>query len=309
MSQEPEYFSRQVTDARRWFLSLPRPRELGVIAVSVGCERCLPDYEVRRNGFQFHAIEMVAEGRGALTINGENSPLRPGSVFTYGPGVKHRIRNDSDHPMLKYFLDFGGREASHLMKEHGLAGGVALQVTDLHEVVDLFELIIRNASSNTRHSPRLCSLLVEALVCKIAEKHIPRGGADTRALATFQRAKTHLQEHFLELRSITDVARAIHVNAAYLSRLFQRYHQHSPYQFLVRLKMSHAASLLLIPGKLVKEVAAEMNFADPFHFSRTFKSVYGVSPEQFTLRRHESAKRKKANDQAPNGKHQKSSKF
>ena len=57
----------------------------------------------------------------------------------------------------------------------------------------------------------------------------------------------------------------------------------------MRLKMSRAASLLLIPGKLVKEVADEMNFNDPFHFSRSFKSVYGISPEQFMQRR---AKRK-----------------
>ncbi|HAV64804.1 MAG TPA: AraC family transcriptional regulator [Verrucomicrobiales bacterium] len=285
MTQEPEYFSRQVTDARRWFLSLPRPRDLGVVAVSVGCERCLPDYEVRRNDFRFQAVEMVAEGRGSLTIHGRTSILRPGSVFTYGPGVKHRIRNDGRHPMLKYFLDFGGSDAAPLMKEQGLADGVAAQVTELHELVELFELLIRSAVSNTRQSPRICSLLVELLVCKIAEQQMPPGGGDSRALATFQRAKTHIQEHFLELRSISDLAREIHVNAAYLSRLFQRFHHQSPYQYLMRLKMSRAASLLLIPGKLVKEVAAEMHFADPFHFSRTFKSVYGLSPEHFTLRR------------------------
>lgn len=285
MGNEPEYFSRQVTDARRWFLSLPRPRDMGVIPISVGCERCLPDYAVRRTGFEFQAIEMVAEGRGSLSVNGVSSTLRPGSVFAYGPGVRHQIRNDGRHPMLKYFLDFGGREAGPLMEENGLAGGAAIQVTDLHEVVELFELLIRNASSSARHSLRICSLLVEMLVCKIAEKTIPKGGGDTRALATFQKAKGYLQEHFLDLRSITELAGAIHVNAAYLSRLFQRYHHISPYQYLMRLKMSHAASLLLMPGKLVKEVAGEMNFADPFHFSRTFKSVYGVSPEQFMERR------------------------
>jgi AraC-like DNA-binding protein len=58
----------------------------------------------------------------------------------------------------------------------------------------------------------------------------------------------------------------------------------TPYRFLMRLKMSHAASLLLNPDALVKEVAYELDFSDPFHFSRSFKSVYGVSPERFMNR-------------------------
>jgi len=31
----------------------------------------------------------------------------------------------------------------------------------------------------------------------------------------------------------------------------------------------------------VKDIAFELGFENPFHFSRTFKSVYGVSPENF----------------------------
>jgi AraC-like DNA-binding protein len=32
---------------------------------------------------------------------------------------------------------------------------------------------------------------------------------------------------------------------------------------------------------LVKKVAAELGYADAFHFSRTFKKVLGLSPEAF----------------------------
>jgi AraC-like DNA-binding protein len=285
MGKEPDYFSRQVTNARRWFLSLPRPKDLGIIPVSVGCERCLPDFEVQRDDFDFHCIEFVVEGKGSYELKKESFNLRPGSVFTYGPGVAHRICTDGEKPMLKYFLDFGGSDSGRLMKEYQLEGGRCIQITDLHEVIELFELMIRNASSDAKHSLRICSLLVEMLMCKIVEKSIPSGGVDSRALTTFQRARTHILENFLELKSISEVAKATHVNAAYLTRLFQRFNHTTPYQFLMRLKMSRAASLLLIPGKLVKEVADEMNFNDPFHFSRSFKSVYGISPEQFTQRR------------------------
>jgi AraC-like DNA-binding protein len=46
-------------------------------------------------------------------------------------------------------------------------------------------------------------------------------------------------------------------------------------------KMNLAAERLRDPGSLVKQVAAELEFSDPFHFSRAFKSVFGLSPEAF----------------------------
>jgi len=35
------------------------------------------------------------------------------------------------------------------------------------------------------------------------------------------------------------------------------------------------------PGALVKQVAEEAGFTDPFHFSRVFTSVFGLSPTAF----------------------------
>jgi len=45
--------------------------------------------------------------------------------------------------------------------------------------------------------------------------------------------------------------------------------------------MNHAAERLQQSGALVKQVAEEAGFADPFHFSRVFTSVFGLSPLAF----------------------------
>jgi AraC-like DNA-binding protein len=57
----------------------------------------------------------------------------------------------------------------------------------------------------------------------------------------------------------------------------------------MRLKRNLAAGRLQDPGTLVKQVAAELGFDDPCHFSRAFKSVFGMSPEasrRLTTSRH-----------------------
>jgi AraC-like DNA-binding protein len=45
--------------------------------------------------------------------------------------------------------------------------------------------------------------------------------------------------------------------------------------------MNAAAGQLGLPGALVKNVATDLGYANPYHFSRVFKSVLGLSPESF----------------------------
>lgn len=48
---------------------------------------------------------------------------------------------------------------------------------------------------------------------------------------------------------------------------------HSPDQYLLRLKMNFAAELLQQPGARIKQVAEQVGFGDPFHFSRASKAA------------------------------------
>jgi len=116
---------------------------------------------------------------------------------------------------------------------------------------------------------------------QVAESQAPLEGVETQAVATYQQSRQHIQENFERLRSLDQITRERHVNAAYLCRLFRRYDHQSPYQFLRRLKMNLAADELQKPGVLVKQVAERVGFSDPFHFSRAFKSVFGLSPDAF----------------------------
>jgi AraC-like DNA-binding protein len=101
------------------------------------------------------------------------------------------------------------------------------------------------------------------------------------AFATYEHCRRYIEQHWLTLRTLEQIASECHVNNAYLCRLFRRYDQQSPYQYLLHLKMNMAAGRLQQSGVLVKQVAEEAGFADPFHFSRVFRSVLGLSPAAF----------------------------
>jgi AraC-like DNA-binding protein/quercetin dioxygenase-like cupin family protein len=277
----PDFFSSEVAEARRFFLDLNPAGKRRLVVVCGGLERCTPAYSIHRETFPFFSIEYVARGTGELTLKGRAYSLQPGRLFSYGPGVPHQIVGNAADPLVKYFVDFAGTNALALLRSCGLAPGGVSEVFPTNCLQSLFDELIQAGSSIRHESTELCAKLLECLALRIAGSRAPLEGGDTHAFATYQQCRRHIEQHCLRLRTLEQIADECHINNAYLCRLFRRYDNQTPYQYLRRLKMNHAAERLQQPGVMVKQVAEEAGFADPFHFSRVFTAVFGLSPSDF----------------------------
>jgi AraC-like DNA-binding protein/quercetin dioxygenase-like cupin family protein len=277
----PGFFSPQVSAARRFYLNLNPPKRAPLSVVSGGSEHCAPDYEIHRPTFPFYSIEYVVRGRGLLKLNKRSHELRPGTVFSYGPGVRQDISTVSADPPVKYFVDFAGLKSKDILRHCQLPPGSVTQLSPPNEIQNLFDELIRCGQRGGRQSGELCVKLLECLALKISESRAPRAGIEALSFTTYQQSRQHIEKNFQRLKTLRQIAQECHVDAAYLCRLFQRYDHQSPYQFLMRLKMNLAAEWLQQPDALVKQVAERAGFSDQFHFSRAFKGVFGVAPGIF----------------------------
>tara|TARA_R110002049_G_scaffold305056_3_gene501168 strand:- start:127747 stop:128637 length:891 start_codon:yes stop_codon:yes gene_type:complete len=278
----PPFVSRQVTEARRFFLNLNPDRRASLEIVCGGVERMRPDYVVDRSDFPYFAVEVVAEGEGVLTIDGEHHALSAGSVFAYGPKAAHTISNRAENGMRKYYLDFVGMRSAKLLQAAGLQSEskkyTTVSVGGLHELTDVFEMLLRDASDTGSLAGPICESLTQLLFLKIRQLRLPVGSAMPKAYATYERVRRYIDVNYLSLQTAQDVADQCDITSVYLSRLFGRFGDCGAYQFLLRRKMNYAAGLLMNEGLLVKDVAHRLGFADAFQFSRSFKRVYGIPP-------------------------------
>lgn len=82
--------------------------------------------------------------------------------------------------------------------------------------------------------------------------------------------------------SISDISKKCGVSECYFRRLFREYSGETPMEFRQRHRIEKAKQLLLSDENLsVSEIAEELNFADIYHFSKTFKKYCFVSPQRF----------------------------
>jgi AraC-like DNA-binding protein/quercetin dioxygenase-like cupin family protein len=278
-SPEPSFFSAQISHARRFYLDLSPRASASMAVVSGGAEHCRPDYHMHRPGFAYLSIEFVAAGEGSIVLKGKSHRLCAGDIFAYGPRIPHDIRSDRERPLVKYFVDFTGRKARRLMNSP--APGSVVQTSHPQDIRRLFDDLIAAGLRSTPFRTDICAAILEHLLLRIAETSVPLGTVGTAAFETYQRCQQFIQNHYLELRGLAEIAERCHLNASYLCRLFDRFDYESPYQYLIRLKMIYAAEQLQMAGTLVKQVAGKLGFTDPFNFSRTFTRVLGMSPNKF----------------------------
>jgi AraC-like DNA-binding protein len=86
------------------------------------------------------------------------------------------------------------------------------------------------------------------------------------------------------MMNLKSLAGHVALSVSHYAALFQQKTNNSPVNYFIFLKMQHACMLLENTQLSVKQVAAELGYSDPFHFSRTFKNVMGVSPKGFRAR-------------------------
>ena len=270
--------SKQVTEARYFsFKDRDGPSRVPVNIFFGGLEHCRPDYLINRRGFPVFLMEYVVDGGGRLILDGTEQVLRKGAFYFYGPEIPCKIMTDPDRPLVKYFFAFrcdppGLQERyrlSRLFFAPGRAGGL---------VGDLVHMLFREGCAPGEGSWRICCYYLDVILLKSVQSRQAEQFNRQRAWEVFNQVKELIEDNYLELGRMEDIARASGLDASYISRLFKRYYHMTPYNFLLKNKMEHALDILRQGSATVQETALRVGFEDPFHFSRVFKRFKGISP-------------------------------
>ena len=278
------FVSRQVESSRLFFLEECEGEDFHV--VFGGFERCQKDYRIDRQDIPWYCLEFVSSGRGGLTLRGVEYDLQPGCFYIYGPGFPHRIESSPDHPMGKYFVGFTGAGVKPFFERYGIEAGMMARCIKSEAVRRAFDMLIERGVRKSKFAGPLCTLITRELLLLCRDDAATPVDTGSSAFALYTKVRKFLETRFLEVRTLEAVAVGCGLEAPYLCRLFARYHDESPYQYLTRLRMDHASQLLLEPDASVRSVSEAMGFKDPFHFSRVFKSIHHVPPSRFRQSMH-----------------------
>lgn len=241
-------------------------------------------HSMQRRNHSDNLLAYCAEGGGTLRTESGSWSVHAGDLILLTPGTPHSYAADREKPWSLYWVHYEGALAAAYTKFLGMDQPVApigVQPRLLADFEALFAL--RSAGLNERaqiHAASVLRAMLTDIATLIAAHGISRG---TRIdLDLIQQIMHRRLDRDLNLDAL---AQAANLSKFHFVRKFKQLTGHAPIQHFIHLKMQHACQLLDGTQEPIKRIANHVGYNDPHYFSRLFKRVIGVSPQQYRLHR------------------------
>ncbi len=108
-----------------------------------------------------------------------------------------------------------------------------------------------------------------------------RENSDDTIKAQIYQVQQYIREHYDEDVSLTRLAEHVHVNAAYLSRMFKQATGENLADTIRQVRLDKARELLSRPDLRIHEVSSRLGFQTPAYFSYFFRKNTGMTPREY----------------------------
>lgn len=148
----------------------------------------------------------------------------------------------------------------------------------------LYQVFVEEFSTPDNIQGDMLQMLLKRLIIictRLAkEQHIVKK-LDNEQIDVVRKFNVLVDTHYKTKRKVSDYADMLYKSPKTLSNLFAIYNQKSPQQIILDRLALEAKRLINFTDKQNQEIAYELGFNDPAHFSRFFKKMIGQSPTKY----------------------------
>lgn len=139
--------------------------------------------------------------------------------------------------------------------------------------------------SRIEPSSRIICNFAENLVTEIG-RSVGGDGLAQKVPPDYLELRSFMDGSYLEHLSVPVLAARVNQSVPHFYRQFKKWFSVPPMEYVCRLRLHHAANLLVTSSLRVAEVARMSGYKDEYYFSRAFKRYFGLTPSQ--MRRYPS---------------------
>ncbi len=269
----------------------------------------------RQSGQLLHShdytqIWYVARGSCHHWVEGRTHEMAQGEAFLLPPGIEHRTTLGEDSAVLccefsmEQCLGEGqnpGYQALHdtalgfsfmllfEQRRNDVTPRFAFREEARQRVERLLRAMLEEYTQKPAfHEDALRVMILELLLvfCREyveAPSHEASTAAYNRCRALVEDAIRHVDEHYAEPLTLDEMCRLSTVSRTTFCYLFKQLTRQTFVEYLTGVRVARAAQLLRQSDRAVAAVGRQVGFADPAHFSRTFRRTAGMSPRAYRV--------------------------
>lgn len=253
-----------------------------------GWERCDPSHSfgpAARNHYIFHYVisgtgTLMADDRKGVT---QTYQIKSGQGFMLFPRQINTYIANKELPWEYTWLEFDGLRAKEAVELAGLSPDHPVYHDRSKDTAacmrDEMLYIARHSNEAPFHLIGHLYLFLDYFIRSASTMRL----SQTNKIQDFyiKEALVYIEENFQNDISILDIAERCGLNRSYFGKVFKDALGKSPQEFLINYRMVKAAELLKLTQLSILDIGNAVGYPNQLHFSRAFKSIYGISPNNW----------------------------
>jgi AraC-like DNA-binding protein len=261
--------------------------------------RFAPYLDAHKNLFfphrhSFYHLVLFTAGGGSHTIDFEKFDVKPGQIYFMVPGQVHSwdfegfvdgyIINFSSSFIQSFLLRSGYFDNFNFLSSTNPQDEVIdLPAEPLSAIVNLFENIIAEVEKPAALGSDMVKLLMLQIFITISriqgkdESRVKQGYNQT-LIRNFQKL---IEQHYIDVKLPKDYAELLYITPNHLNAVCKDVLGLAAGEVIRNRTLLEAKRLLTNPKLSISEIAFNLNFSDNSYFTKFFKKIEGITPEEF----------------------------
>ena len=248
---------------------------------------------------EFTELVVILGGEGLHLLGEDAYPLVAGDVFVIQGAQEHgfsqmrRLRlanvqcapdrlpllNEHLYRLPGYHALFALEPAAR--RRHQFASHLHIEPDALAMVEELLRHLEDECRERRSGYQTMAIALFLELIVYLARHYASDTSHPTRALLQIGAVLSRMEAEYMEPLTLEEFADTALMSVTHLLRVFKEATGRSPIDYLIALRLRHAATLLHHTALPITTIAAQVGIPDSNYFSRLFRAGMGVSPREY----------------------------
>ena len=239
-----------------------------------------------------HELYFLVSGQRRYLIGSDLFDVSPGNIILVPSGHLHRTSTINAKGHSRYvvyfsqgymedFIDLIGREAFDALLEKRCIQVPEHLVSTIHELLRRMD---QTQKQNLPYAPAALKTDLQQILLYLLRHGEQKVNNTSPSASKIQEAAQYIAEHYQEELSLADVAAVACMEKTYFCKCFKTITGFGFSEYLTRVRMQAAESLLLKTDLSVSEIASQCGFSGSNYFGDLFHRCYGISPSMYRRR-------------------------
>ena len=233
------------------------------------------------------AIGVIEHGALKFSYRGEKLIAPAGCINLVIPGEAHDGSAGSDEGwtyrmfyLEPQLLEQAAYELVGNLKQKPFFAAGTIQDDELASQIRNLHLLLENSGLSLMEQESRLLMLLTVFIARHADERFAfrHVGKENRAVNL---AREYIEATYTENISINSLAQHCNLSPFHLIRVFKTHIGVPPHVYLKQVRIKQA-KVLLAKKISIAAIAHETGFADQSHFSRQFKQITGITPNQYS---------------------------